>query len=242
MTRIEVPRARARGEAGIGSGKHSDLLVRLSASASVTWPPNTTFLIASDGCAQRSHASSMVNQEQHASGKEDAATRGGRRRGAKKGVLLLPGRAGAAATAWRRGRGPGAAATRVGRPWRCGSSSPAPPAPSLPPAPLARLSLGVSLLSLPTKKEGGRCETREVEWSWSSGGSSRMAGRCGVPVLRILFSSETQHVPTITKFEITYRWGPIRSYKPDMRAEVEGLPMVRIYDSFNLFRGLSIHI
>jgi hypothetical protein len=163
LTRIEVPRARARGEAGIGSGKHSDLLVRLSASASVTWPPNTTFLITSDGCAQRSHASSMVNQEQHASGKEDAATRGGRRRGAKKGVLLLPGRAGAAATAWRRGRGPGAAATRVGRPWRCGSSSPAPPAPSLPPAPLARLSLGVSLLSLPTKKEGGG--VRLVRWS-----------------------------------------------------------------------------
>lgn len=55
--RIEVPRARAREEAGTGSGEQSDLLVRLSASSSVTWPPNTTFLIASDGCAQRSDAS-----------------------------------------------------------------------------------------------------------------------------------------------------------------------------------------
>jgi hypothetical protein len=67
------------------------------------------------------------------------------------GVLLLPDRAGAAATALL-GRGPGAAATRVGRPWRCGSSSPAPPAPS--PCSRSHASLGVSLLSLP-KKEGG---------------------------------------------------------------------------------------
>lgn len=61
------------------------------------------------------------------------------------------------------------------------------------------------------------CETREVEWNWSSGGSIRMAGRCGVPVLRLLFSSETQHVPTITKLAITYRCnhlqvGPVWSY------------------------------
>ena len=35
-----------------GWGKQSDLLVRLSASSSVTWPPKTTFLIASDGCVQ----------------------------------------------------------------------------------------------------------------------------------------------------------------------------------------------
>ena len=44
--------ARSKG-AGIGGwGKQSDLLVRLSASSSVTWPPKTTFLIASDGCVQ----------------------------------------------------------------------------------------------------------------------------------------------------------------------------------------------
>lgn len=38
----------------------------------------------------------MVNQERHASGKEDAATRGGIRRGAKKGggAVTWPGRRG----------------------------------------------------------------------------------------------------------------------------------------------------
>ena len=67
--------------AGIGGwGEQSDLLVRLSASSSVTWPPKTTFLIASDGCAEGSEASSVGQ-----SGKMQRLVEGRVRRKAKTG-------------------------------------------------------------------------------------------------------------------------------------------------------------
>jgi hypothetical protein len=144
----QINRARARrraregggefGGAVVGTEEQSDLLVRLSASSSVTWPPKTTFLIASDGCAQ-----GKAIKRGELTGQSGAARLGAEARGGREGAL--PGRGGAAATALRgRWLGPGAAATRAGRPWRCGSSSPAPPSPSPPRRRPALLPLSLS--------------------------------------------------------------------------------------------------
>lgn len=202
----------------MGTEEQSDLLVRLSASSSVTWPPKTTFLIASDGCAQ-----GKAIKRGELTGQSGAARLGAEARGGREGAL--PGRGGAAATALRgRWLGPGAAATRVGRPWRCGSSSPAPPSPSPPRRRPALLPLSLSrrfVCSLSLKREGGGA--RLVRWSgaggWSSSRDGRQEGRCGVPVLHFLFPWETQHVATITDFAFTDRWGPVWSHKPDMRGQ-----------------------
>lgn len=133
-------KGKGRGAGGlvVGTEEQSDLLVRLSASSSVTWPPKTTFLIASDGCAQ-----GKAIKRGELTGQSGAARLGAEARGGREGAL--PGRGGAAATALRgRWLGPGAAATRAGRPWRCGSSSPAPPSPSPPRRRPALLPLSLS--------------------------------------------------------------------------------------------------
>ena len=90
-----------------GWGEQSDLLVRLSASSSVTWPPKTTFLIASDGCAEGSEASSVGQ-----SGKMQRLVEGIVRRKAKTGSATWPGRRG----------GDGVAGARPW-PWGCGHAS-----------------------------------------------------------------------------------------------------------------------
>jgi hypothetical protein len=122
----QINRARARrraregggefGGAVVGTEEQSDLLVRLSASSSVTWPPKTTFLIASDGCAQgkaikRGELTSQSVAARH--GEEMRCGSSWREGGSEEGGgVTWPGR-----------RGGDGVAGAVAWPWGCGHAS-----------------------------------------------------------------------------------------------------------------------
>lgn len=140
-------------------------MLRLSASSSETCPPNTTFLIASDGYA-RAREELMVRRSYGMEPQRQPRKRG------MEGVI--PGRGGAPATAWP---GLGSEATQAGRKSRCGSSAPAPSSPfsAASPPQAQLLSLGVSCFL--SKREGRedwrRCEPRERSGAgWQDGAGS----------------------------------------------------------------------